>query len=293
VRLIRRHKAVLGFTGTWASGVLLIISFQAAACASASAEPKQSQSNSAAFDRALGAWAAFPVGSSPRPIVLLEGNVLNPELGFSDDNTKLAFGNGEVTAPASWPVTPKSSMGFLITGAPAAFKVLTTPTSNTLGAPPPLRTTDVQLGSGVFLTDRGWRVLPAWLFSLSGVENPAKVLAVRPSDIYSAPAARGGFSPTQLSVTVSHGGRHIVANIVGATAGSGPCTASYTLSIKESKQAVAVAVVAHPHGSGNVACSAVAYLRHAAAELKAPLGARVVVDAKSGGAAAATGSSPL
>jgi hypothetical protein len=136
-------------------------------------------------------------------------------------------------------------------------------------------------------------MLPAWLFSLSGVQNPAKVLAVRSSDIYSAPGARGSISPTQLSVTVSRGGRHIVANIVGAPAGTGPCTASYTLSIKESKQAVAVAVITHSHGSGKVACSLVGNLRHATAELKAPLGARVVVDAKSEGAAAAAGAPPL
>ena len=159
------------------------------------------------------------------------------------------------------------------------------------------RTTGVQLGSGLFLTDRGWRVLPAWLFSLTGVQNSAKVLAVGPSAIYSAPVTRGGDSAAQVSVAVGAGGRHIVANFVGAAAGTGPCTASYALSVKESKQAAAVAVVSHPHAqtaTGKrqrqtyVACSSVGYLRHASAELEAPLGERVVVDAKSEGAASAT-----
>jgi hypothetical protein len=241
--------------------------------------------------RALHAWSGFPAKSSPRPLVLLEGYVLDPEYGFPDDNSKTAYGNGEITAPASWPASPTSSMGFQIIGASVAFKTLTT-SNSVLGSPPPLISTGVALGSGLFLTDRGWRVLPAWLFSLSGVQNPAKVLAIAPSYIYSGPDSRDGVSPAQISVTVSSGGRRIVANIVGAPAGSGPCTASYSLSIKESKQAVAVTVVSHPHkdppAKGYVACSAVGYPRHAAAELNAPLGVRVVVDAKSDGAASAT-----
>jgi hypothetical protein len=93
-------------------------------------------------------------------------------------------------------------------------------------------------------------------------------------------------------VTESEGGRRIEANLVGAPAGTGPCTASYTLSVKESKEAVAVAVISHSHGGsltkGSVACSLVGYLRHATAELAVPLGARVVVDARTIGAAAVT-----
>lgn len=249
---------------------------------------------SALTSRALHEWSHFPAVSSPRPLILLDGYVLNPEDGFPDDNSKIAFGNGDITAPASWPATPKSSGGFPIIGASTAFKTLTA-SHGVLGSPPPLSTTGVTLGSGLFLTDRGWRVLPAWLFSLSGVENPAKVLAVGPSDIYSAPVTRDGESLAQLSVTIEPGGRHIVANIVGSAAGTGPCTASYTLSIRESTQAVAIAVVPHPHGrahgEGLVACSLVGYPRHVSAELTTPLGTRVVVDAGTDGAAATSAAS--
>jgi hypothetical protein len=173
-----------------------------------------------------------------------------------------------------------------IISAAAAFKRLTTPTSNVLGSPPPLETTSVQLGSGLFLTDRGWRQLPAWLYSLSGVENPAAVLAVAPSAIYSAPIATNGDSPAEMSVTID--GRHLVANFVGAPSGTGVCTASYTLSVKESKQAVAIAVHEHMHGDGDVACTAIGESRHAAARLKAPLEGRVVIDARTDGAMSAT-----
>jgi hypothetical protein len=206
--------------------------------------------------------------------------------GFPDDASKEAFGNGEITAPAAgWPESPARSMGFPVVGAAAAFTRLTTPDSNSVGSPPPLGTTAVQLGSGLFLTDRGWRTVPAWLFSLTGVQNPAKVLAVEPSAIYPAPATAAGSAPAQLSVTASSGSRHIVANFFGAPAGTGVCTASYTLSIKESAHAVAVAVNSHPRrappGVGDVACALVAVPRHASGELKAPIGSRVAVDAAS------------
>ncbi len=263
-----------------------------ASSAAAAASTTTSQPVGARLDRALHAWADFPARSSPRPLVLLEGDVLNPANGFPDEASKEAFGNGQITPPASWPVSPTRSMGFPIIGAAAAFTTLHTPGSNALGSPPPLGTTAVQLGSGLFLTDRGWRALPAWLFSLTGVDNPAKVLAVGPSAIYPAPAAGAGSAPAQLSVTAAPGRRHIVANFGGAPAGTGACTASYTLSIKESKQVVAVAVRAHPHrappGVGDVACALVAVPRHASGELKAPIGSRVVVDAASEAAVSVT-----
>jgi hypothetical protein len=91
-----------------------------------------------------------------------------------------------------------------------------------------------------------------------------------------------------MSVTVSAGSRKIVVNFAGAAAGTGPCTASYTLPFKESRQAVAVAVIPHPHGQSDVACALVGYERHATAELEAPLGGRVVVDASSKGAVSVT-----
>jgi hypothetical protein len=283
VKLALRLGAILGMTSLLLSAVFVP--------QTAGATPAKGVGIAAMLARALHAWSGFPAKSSPRPLVLLEGYVVGPDGGFPDDNSKIAFGNGDITAPASWPTAPASSAGFPIVEASAAFKTLTT-SNSVFGSPPPLSTTGVALGTGLFLTDRGWRTLPAWLFSLSGVQNPAKVLAVALSDIYSVQVTRDGESPAQLSVTVGSGGRRIVANITGAPSGTGPCTASYTLSVRESKQAVAIAVISHPHrgssAAGNVACAAVGYTRHVTAELNAPLGSRVVVDAKTDGAASAT-----
>ena len=246
--------------------------------------------DSAQLNGALHAWAGFPVQRSPRLLVLLHGYVLGPEDGFPTTASKDAYGNGEIVAPTSWPAAPASSMGYPIVRASAAFKKLTTSrtSSHPVGTPPPLSTTGVQLGTGQFLTDRGNRTLPAWLFSLSGVENPAKVLAVAQSAIYSAPATNGGTSPAQLSATIGAGGRRLVANFAGAPAGTGQCTAGYSILVKESKQAVAVLVVSHPHGGPHAQCFKQAYSRQATAKLAVPLGARVVVDASNKGAASVT-----
>jgi hypothetical protein len=239
------------------------------------------------LDRALRTWSAFPVRASTRPLVLLEGYVLNPDGGFPNDNSKIAFGNGAITAPTSWPSSATSDLGFPIIEAAAAFKTLTTP-SSVLGSPPTLAVTDVALGSGWFLTDRGPQLLPAWLFSLSGVQSPAKVLAVAPSRIYADPTFRTGNSPTQLAATVDVGDRRFVVSFPGAPGGNGPCTERYTSDVKESKQALAIAIISHVNDSGPQACALPAYTRHLTIKLAAPLGSRVVVDAESDGAAEVT-----
>ena len=47
-------------------------------------------------------------------------------------------------------------------------------------------------GYGLFLTDRGMRQLPAWLFGLAGIHGRSAVLAVAPAQIY-APGGRPPF----------------------------------------------------------------------------------------------------
>jgi hypothetical protein len=239
------------------------------------------------LNRALRIWSTFPVRAPTRPLVLLEGYVLNPAGGFPNNNSKIAFGDGAIAAPASWPSVANSGSGFPIIGAAAAFKTLTSPNS-VVGSPPPLAVTNVALGSGSFLTDRGPQLLPAWLFSLSGVKSPAEVLAVVPSLVYADPTFRSGISPTQLAATVDRGDRRLVVSFPGSPGGSGPCTERYTSSVKESKHALAIAITSHANSSGAQVCALPAYTRHLTIKLAAPLGSRVVVDANSDGAAEVT-----
>jgi hypothetical protein len=113
-------------------------------------------------------------------------------------------------------------------------------------------------------------------------------LAVAPSRIFSDPTFRSGNSPTQLAVTVDAGDRRLVVRFPGAPGGKGPCTERYTSDVKESKQALAIAIIPHANDSGPQACALPAYTRHLTIKLAAPLGSRVVVDADSDGAAEAT-----
>lgn len=147
-------------------------------------------------------------------------------------------------------------------------------------------------GSGVFLTDRGPRRLSAWLTGFAGVHGPAAVLAVASEQIFSPPIPAGRRPPFVHSALLGPGGRVLTVRFTGAAAGHGPCTAGYSVRVASSGAAVAVAVTEHPRGSGNVVCLTVGYPRQVTTTLPVPLGARVIVDAVSRTAVAATASHP-
>lgn len=256
--------------------------------------PGASLPGASPLSRALASWAAFPVGASPRPLVLVGPGIDDPAGGFTTSNAKLAYIQGIITAPGRMPSGPPSSQGFPLITAAEAFHQLTTPAGRVEppARVPPLLTTAARLGSATFQTDRGRRRLPAWLFSFEGVGQPAAVLAVAAGSIYAPRAAASGTSalPPVQAVDLSGGGRTITAEFVGSAAGTGPCTADYTLEVDESATAVAVQVDAHPRAEG-ANCAAVGYPRRATAALAAPLGARVVVDAATDRAVATKASS--
>jgi hypothetical protein len=96
-------------------------------------------------------------------------------------------------------------------------------------------------------------------------------------------------TPVVMSATLAPDQRALTARFVGAPAGTGMCTADYSLQLTESATAVGATVTQSdyrwppPPGRG---CLTVGYVRTASGVLKAALGARVVVDAVSGRAVA-------
>jgi hypothetical protein len=174
--------------------------------ASASTEPPAGHTS---LDRALRAWAGFPVARTPRPLVLLEGYVLDPENGFPDDNTKLAFGNGEISPSSSWPVAPPSSLGYPIVGAAQAFKTFTTPTDNVVGSPPPLLSTGPNWDQACFLPTGGGNNFPhgSSLFPKSKIQPKCWPSRLQPSTprrwIETAPLRPGFRSPSPSRVAAS------------------------------------------------------------------------------------------
>jgi hypothetical protein len=243
------------------------------------------------LSQALAGWASFPVNATPRPLVLVGPSIDDPAGGFTTGDLKLAYIQGAITSPASTPSGPSTSQGFHLITAADAFHKLTTPVGQVKPpvSVPPLVTTAVRLGSATFQTDRGTRQLPAWTFSFDKVAKPAAVLAVIPRSTLSPKAVSTASSgiPFIQGAELNHDGAILTVNFVGAQAGTGPCTADYSLQVDESATAVAVQVDTHPHGEG-ANCTAVGYDRQATTTLRAPVGPRIVADATSGQAVAVT-----
>ncbi|HEX6685704.1 MAG TPA: hypothetical protein VF062_23210 [Candidatus Limnocylindrales bacterium] len=142
---------------------LLVVLASAAACSGG--DPVESAISEGYADEwprisqeTLSGWASFPVGADPRPLVLL-GEPVNA-------------GEGAAT-PVDGPVDPD---GKVPPEAAEAFAKLTKAATGT----PKFKVMAAEKGSAEFATDRGPRDLPAWIFRLTGVQQPVAVLAVKP-----------------------------------------------------------------------------------------------------------------
>jgi hypothetical protein len=243
--------------------------------------PAAPQPSNPALTSALARWADFPVLANPRPIVLTGDRVVGPALGFKTDQAKEAFSEGMFVSPAALPATPSSANGYPLVTASDAYAILHgegTPIKGSPDTVPPLTITGVRLGTASFSTDRGWQTLPAWLFTFAGVQNPAAVLAVSPTGIYTQALPS---NPATIGATLGGDGQTLTVTFAGAPPGSGPCTANYTAEVAESATAVAVEINAIPQTAttdSQIACAGVAYDRQVIVTLASPLGGRVLVD---------------
>jgi hypothetical protein len=97
--------------------------------------------------RGLRAWAGFPADREPRPLVLLCPAVRAAPFG-ADVRAKLAFVRGAIEAVPGFPTDILHVMR----------------RHRQEAGPPldPLVVTTATFGTAEFLTDRGWRQLPAW-----------------------------------------------------------------------------------------------------------------------------------
>jgi hypothetical protein len=214
---------------------------------------------------------------------------------FLDGQAKLDFMNGAFDGPASVPAGPATADGYPVNSAAAAIALLR---SQSHGVPPSpsathLTITDARFGAQKFLTDRGDRTLPAWLFTFARADGTVAVLAVSAQSAWlPSGLAAGDFGASFVNgARVGGDQRTLTVGFTGAAAGTGPCTASYALSLTESPAAVVVTVTESSHNSSaQTVCALAGYIRTATAVLTAPLGARVVVDAVSGQPIAVVGS---
>jgi len=235
---------------------------------------------------ALAGWQAFPVTSTPRPLVLTDGNVLNPPTGFATGDQKLAYVDGQFTLATTLPTGPATAAGYPLVSAKAALDQLRhAPGTNSRSAAPPLRVTEATLTSASFGTDRGPRLLPAWRFTLTGVPGAVQVLAVTPERLWPPKPLPLG-SMDQASITAD--GQTVTYTFFGGPAGPPPCGSDYTGKATESRTAAVLSVqVVTPHantspsqGQGQVACPAIGAQRTVTVRLAAPLGDRVLLTAQ-------------
>jgi hypothetical protein len=226
-------------------------------------------------------WSAFPASATPRPLVLTGPPVADPASGFRGGVAKLAYLEGAFDLPATLPSGPAAAAGFPLITARDAARVLRSQAATGPPLTSRLAVTGVRLGRAVFDTDRGPRRLPAWLFGLTGARDPAGVLAVAGGRIFTPPGHPANGRPFVGSAVLGRDGRTLTVRFVGAPAGTGPCSASYSVTQAASRTAVAVAVTEHGR-DGTAVCADVGYLRQVTVALPAPLGGRVLVDAASG-----------
>lgn len=237
---------------------------------------------------ALAAWAAFPAGQTPRPVVLIANR--SPKGGFGGDSAKIAALCHKFTsaitlstaAPGktnvSWSTGAKGTYPSI--SAAAALTAMTQPGPGTSESycktVDPVVFSAVRLGAYGYATDRGSAQIDSWLFTTTAFSGEMAYPALAPTATWNADLSEGSGSPGTI---VSDDGRTLKFGFVGGS-GSGPCAVSYQPLVAESPSAVAVAVRAAPSTSAcNGPSDAVGYVRAVYVSLAVPLGGRVVLDA--------------
>lgn len=219
------------------------------------------------LEHSLLVWSGFPADQKGRPVVLSGSRVLGPVGGFPDKADQGEFTDGAIEAPGSYPAATASDDGYVLISPQDAVNLM----ESTDATGQRLRITKITLGTGTFQTDRGMRVLPAWLVWFAGISKPAVVDA---TSNFNLP---GGISPNATpaieSAWLSADKRTLT---ITYTASGHPC-AGYRLTMAESHTAVAVAPIELRIRLR--ACSAV---RRSVIRLDAPLDGRVLVDGTTG-----------
>lgn len=236
-------------------------------------------------ERALGLWSRFPSTATPRPVVLLEGPVLDPDLGALSRYVPrlrrvlhpekiLAFDASRFVLHTRLPRAPRQFRGWKVVTAAQAFNLLLHSPAKETPSPPSVRLpiTAARLTLGSFSTDRGLQTFPAWAFTVEGLKQPVRVLAVSGSRVFNPPVPWGG-----ENATVTDRGRELRLSFVGGAAGDKPCDDSYTAGSVADSHAVAVWLTDHPV-NGAAICSTVGYPRTVLVHLARPLGPRALVE---------------
>jgi hypothetical protein len=240
--------------------------------------------------QALLGWTTFPAGQTPRPVVLVGNN--SPTAGFanSEDAKNAAICHKLTAAIMPSKVVPSTANVTWSSGTKASYPSISAATAlAAMMQPPqgaaasscevvqPLVATAVRWGAYELPTDRGRAQIDSWLFTMSRIDGEVAYPALAPSAVWNADMSKASVTPGS---TLSADGLTLTFGFSGAIA-SGPCGSDYRGVVAESQTAVAVALQETPHSApnANIACEAIAQIRHVDVSLASPLGGRVVLDA--------------
>jgi hypothetical protein len=245
------------------------------------------------------AWPNSPLGKVWKTglvVPLADDLSSGPSGGFPSDETKEAFGNGDLvfTGPppsgapdglVTWP--DGTSMKVTVLSAVQVFNAMK---NNTGGRCPSCVTTPIAVTAANpttmrVLTSRGAASVPAWSFTLQGVSTPVIQAALPPGSYVTQYSFR---APTEQLGLLGKG----FAGVVGATASAdgrlltlivsgSPCDTSWGGLVAEVSDMVVVGGWMHnPYPDAPCAASLVG--RTVTVQLAKPLGDRVILDAATG-----------
>jgi hypothetical protein len=216
--------------------------------------------------RTLLVWSGFPVNESPRPLVMSGTRIQGPTNGFPSKADEQAFTTGSVTPPTSYPNQPQRVDGFDLISPADAIALL----GSQVPSGPKLQVVKMRLGTGLFMTDRGKRQLPAWLVWFAGVREPARIVAAR---IYNPPGLPSAGATQIVSASLAEQGRELHVTFLA----TGHKCNAFQITVSESRSAVAVVVT--PERGRATQCAAT---REEPVHLSQPLAGRVLIDGVSG-----------
>ena len=240
-------------------------------------------------DQALQRWAEFPVRVNPRPLVIYEERVKQPEFRTTETGraARAGFRAKSFTIDARLPTAPVRVQGWRVVSAENALQQLgrtVAPLPTGSDPPEPSSTasgtaviTAVRLTSEYRFTDRGLLPVPVWSIAFRGARTPATVLAVAPGDVFTSPVREDAVGSW---VQISADGRTLTYEFMAGPAGDGPCESEFDPLVRESGQAVAIGAHRRPGKARRLAtyaCDLAGHVRRVTAQLAAPLGNRPVV----------------
>jgi hypothetical protein len=224
---------------------------------------------------------------------------VEPERGFAPNgNLKASYGNGWVGTAIELPTAPgRGTVTYAAGGtatvatvsAATAFSDMTPARSGTCppkegepGACDWATVTAATLGTAAIATSRGTATVPAWEFTIDGLAEPLVRVAVAPASITAVPSpVEPGPARTMPGLVPAVGLVAMSGSTITASLGIGACDTAPVGLVWESAEMVVLGGTVAPPPPDTV-CTSNLVLAPVTVTTKAPVGARVVVDAMTG-----------